>query len=225
MAIRLNLLAEAQAAEDMRRRDPVKRSIWIGASLAVLMLVWSTSLQLKAMIAKRELSKVEGQMKSFTNEYWQVLDNKRKGDDIQRKVNALEQLSATRFLHANVLNALQTATVDDVQLLRYRAEQLYATTDAIKPKTNGDHVTPGRPATITERVTVTLEGSDSSPNPGDQVTKFKETLANNSYFKEALGNKLNAVSLKSLGQPEFSPSNGRRGVYFTLECRFPEVTR
>ncbi len=29
MPIRLNLLAEAQAAEEMRRRDPVKRALWL----------------------------------------------------------------------------------------------------------------------------------------------------------------------------------------------------
>ena len=29
MPIRLNLLAEAQAAEDLRRRDPVKRALWL----------------------------------------------------------------------------------------------------------------------------------------------------------------------------------------------------
>src|SRR5580765_326131 len=225
MAIRLNLLAEAQAAEEMRRRDPVKRAIWIGAGLAIVMLAWSASLQFKVFLGKAELSKTEGQMKSFTNEYAVVLDNRRKGDDILRKVRALDQLTTHRFLHANVLNALQTATVNDVQLLRYRCEQLYAMTDGVKPKTNSDHhVTPGRPATVAERVTVTLEGNDSSANPGDQVTKFKEALATNPYFKEALGGKQNAVSLKSLGQPEFS-SSGRRGVYFTLECRFPEVTR
>lgn len=224
MAIRLNLLAELQAADEMRRRDPVKRAIWLGSALAVVILAWSASLQFKVILAKAELSKTERQMSSFTNEYAQVLDNRKKGDEILRKVQALDQLTSQRFLHATVMNALQVATVNDVQLLRYRCEQLYATTDAVKPKTNGDHVTPGRPATVTEKVTVTLEGNDSSANPGDQVTKFKEALATNPYFKEALGGKPNAVSLKSLGQPEFSPT-GRRGVYFTLECRFPEVTR
>src|SRR5438309_330883 len=166
MAIRLNLLAEAQAAEEMRRRDPVKRSIWISATLVIAMLGWSASLQLKAMVAKRELAKIEGQMGSFKTDYTQVMENKRKGDEIQHKVSALEQLTASRFLQANVLNALQGATVDDVQLLRYRAEQLYAATDAVKPKTNDNRVTPGRPGTVSEKVIVTLEGNDSSSNPG-----------------------------------------------------------
>jgi len=51
MPIRLNLLAEAQAIEEMRRHNPVKRAIWVGALLVCLMLVWSSSLQLKAMMA------------------------------------------------------------------------------------------------------------------------------------------------------------------------------
>jgi len=42
MPIRLNLLAEAQAAEEARRRDPVKRAIWIGALLVSVVLVWSS---------------------------------------------------------------------------------------------------------------------------------------------------------------------------------------
>jgi hypothetical protein len=224
MPIRLNLLAEAQATEEMRRRDPVKRAVWVGASLAAVMLAWSAWLQCRAMVAKGEVSKIQSQMHSFTNEYALVLDNKRKGDEILGKVSALDKLTSARFLHATVLNALQTTSVDDVQLLRYRCEQLFAMTDGVKPKTNGDHVTPGRPATVTEKVAVTLEGNDSSANPGDQVTRFKEALAKNEYFKEALGGRPNAVSLKSLGQPEFT-SSGRRGVYFTLECRYPEITR
>ena len=40
MSIRINLLAEAQIAEDLRRRDPVKRAIFAGAFLVVLALVY-----------------------------------------------------------------------------------------------------------------------------------------------------------------------------------------
>ena len=52
MPIRINLLAEAQALEDLRRRDPVKRASWAGLLLVLLVLVWISSLQLKAMIAR-----------------------------------------------------------------------------------------------------------------------------------------------------------------------------
>ena len=41
MPIHINLLAEAQAAEELRRHDPVKRAIFIGISLVVVALMWS----------------------------------------------------------------------------------------------------------------------------------------------------------------------------------------
>ncbi|MGC3957234.1 MAG: hypothetical protein QM813_04480 [Verrucomicrobiota bacterium] len=53
MPIRLNLLAEAQAAEELRRNDPVKRALWVSVLLIALVLVWASSLQLKLIVAKR----------------------------------------------------------------------------------------------------------------------------------------------------------------------------
>ena len=58
MPIRINLLAESQALEDMRRRDPVKRAIWVGVFLGLVILAWSSSLQLKAMVAKGKLNQI-----------------------------------------------------------------------------------------------------------------------------------------------------------------------
>ncbi len=223
MPIRLNLLAEAQAAEDLRRRDPVKRALWIAALLVCLMLVWSSSLQLKAMMVSREVSRAESLMKSFTNDFQQVIQNQKKMEDVRHKLGALQGLSTNRFLQANALNALQRAIVDDVQLIHLRTEQNYSFTDEVKARTNDTRVIPGKPATTTEKIVVSLEGSDSSSNPGDQVLKYKEAVATNDYFKQMTG-KPNAVALKSLSPPDLS-ANGRRSVFFTLECRFPEITR
>ena len=133
MPIRLNLLAEAQAVEDARRRDPVKRAMWAGGVMVAGMLAWSVSLQAKAMMAKREVDKVERQMTTFTNDFREVMANQGKVREAQGKINALNLLTKERFLHAPVLNALQLATVDDVQLLNYRADQAYFPTDAEDP--------------------------------------------------------------------------------------------
>src|SRR5262249_40779017 len=125
MPIRLNLLAEAQAAEDMRRRDPVKRAM-IGGALAVcLMLAWSSSLQLKSMVLSSQVSRAEGQMKDFTNDFAQVLANQKKTEDVNNKLAKLHELSADRFLQASALNALQQTIVDDVQLIHLKTEQSY----------------------------------------------------------------------------------------------------
>jgi len=59
MPIHINLLAEAQAAEELRRRDPVKRGIFLGASLVVLMLVWSGMIQINSALANARLTGVQ----------------------------------------------------------------------------------------------------------------------------------------------------------------------
>jgi hypothetical protein len=225
MPIRLNLLAEAQAAEELRRRDPVKRAGWVGVFLVFLMLAWSSSLQLKAMRAKGELSRIEAQLAANTNDYRHVIESQRATADSFQKMAALRQLATNRFLSGVLLNALQRTTVEDVQLTRLRTEQAYVLTDATKSRTTDDNRTiPGHPASSTEKITLMLDGIDSSLSPGEQVNRFREVLATNAYFREALA-KTNAISLKNLSAPQISSTAGKACVLFTLECRYPDKTR
>lgn len=226
MPIRLNLLAEAQAAEEARRRDPVKRAIWIGALLVSLMLVWSSSLQLKAMLAKNDVSRLEIQMNALTNDYKRVLDDQRMMADFTHKLAALRQLSANRFLNGTLLNALQKTTHDDVQLVHLRVVQEYIIVEEVKARTNANRVTvtPGKPGSSTERIALVLDANDSSINAGEQVLKFKEILAKNDYFQNMLGSS-SEMLVKNLSQATQNPETGRPSVMFTLECRFPERKR
>lgn len=223
MPIHLNLLAEAQAAEELRRRDPVKHAIWVAGLLVALMLVWSSGLYLKTMIARRALNRVEGQITVRTNDFQQVLDYRNKTGDIETKLTALVQLATNRFLNGTLLNALQHAIVPDVQVSRVRVDQNYTATAETKTKHEGARTIPGKPATATEKITVFIEAKDSSPNPGDEVNRFKEKIAGNPYFQSALG-KTPDVRLTYLSQPQTS-SGGKPFVQFTLECRYPEKTR
>ena len=225
MAIRLNLLAELHAAEDLRRKDPAKRAMWVGALLTVVMLVWASSVQMKTMLANRDLGRLQGTMQNFTNDYQQVVQNEGKIAEVRHKIAELNRMSTNRVLQATILNALQKTTVDDVQLMHYKVEQSYAVTEAGKAKTNSDgKITPGKPATASEHIVVNLDGSDTSPTPGDQVTKFQQTLAASGYF-QAMAGRSNSFALKNISNPEFLASTGKRGVNFTLECRYPETTR
>ena len=73
MPIRINLLAEAHAAEELRRKDPVKRGIYGAVVVVSCVLIWALTLQLKIMAAKHELphkfwetaANVEGQGRLF----------------------------------------------------------------------------------------------------------------------------------------------------------------
>jgi|ERR1051326_1041542 hypothetical protein len=223
MPIRINLLAEAQALEELRRRDPVKRAIWLGAGLVILMLGWSSSLQVKAMFAKGELNRINAQLTTRTNEFQQVLVNQTKLILVNRKLNALQEMSTNRLLHGSLLNALQQTTLDDVQLVRLRTDESYFFNEEIKVKTNSfDRVIPGKPASVTEKIVVTLDAKDSSVNSGDQVSKFKHKVSESPYFQAALG-KTNEVRLTNLSPPQ--GIDGKSFVLFTVECRYGEKTR
>jgi hypothetical protein len=212
MPIRLNLLAEAQALEDLRRRDPVKRAIWAAACLGVLLLAWAASLQFGALIGKMDLNRMEARLASHTNAFRLVLDNQKKLSDANQKLNALRQFSANRFLQGSLLNALQHATLQDVQLTRFRSEQTYVLSNEPKP------------GTATEKILLALEARDTSaPNPGDQVNQLKHAIMDCPYFQDALG-KTNEPRLVSLSPPR-TTTDGKPFVAFAFECRFPDKTR
>ncbi len=224
MPIRINLLAEAQALEELRRRDPVKRAIWVAGFLVALVLIWSISLQARIIRDNSRLKGLEAKSKSQENEYEQVINNQKKLVEVEHKTTALRQLATNRFLLANLLNALQTTTVDDVQLVRLKLAQEFLLTPEVKPKTNDSRVIPGKPATATEKTTLVLEAKDFSPRPGEQVSKFKDALVGATYFQNTLG-KTNEIKLTSLSPPQVAPESGKLHVLFSLEGRYPETTR
>jgi hypothetical protein len=224
MPIRLNLLAEAQAAEEQRRKDPVKRAIWAAVLLTVLVLAWASSLQLKAIVSNSALGSVAAEMNACTNDYNQVVEMQKKTGDMTQKLTALQTLTTNRFLNGNLLNALQQTTVENVQFVHLRLNQTYNLAEETKPKTNGSKVIPGTPAKVTEKLVLTLDGADSSPNPGEQVARMKDAIATYSYFQERLDN-TNPVLWKNSSSPQISPDTGKAVVTFTLECRYIEKTR
>jgi hypothetical protein len=223
MPIHINLLAEAQAAEDLRRRDPVKRAIFIGVSLVLVSLMWSGTVETSALLANKRYAGVQGSINAQTNAYQRVESNRKKIATIQTKLAALQKLQAARFLEGSLLDALQHATVDNVQLTRLRVDQAYFLTEGTASQTNDDRVVAGRPATVKERIIAHLDARDFSANPGDQVNKFKEVIAKQAYF-QAMLDKTNGVKLAN---PPSAPQTdaGKPYVMFTLDCRYPEVAR
>jgi hypothetical protein len=223
MPIRINLLAEAAALEEQRRQDPVKRAALAGILVVLILIAFSSWLQLQVMIVKSEVTKVDAQIATRSKEFQQVLDDQRNLTDVTRRLGMLHEMATNRLLYGTLLNALQKNIIDDVQLTRFRTEQSYVLSEGTKSKTNADNrVIPGRPASVTEKVLLSLEARDSGSNPGDQVNKYKQAMADATYFREILG-KTNEFRLTSLSPPQ--ALDGKPFVQFGLECRFPEKTR
>jgi len=224
MPIRLNLLAEAQALQEVRRRDPIKRVLLVGVSLVILMLVWASSLQVRALMDQHYVNRVLADVQANEPAYQAVMTNRQQIAEARDKLLALHSLTTNRFLNGTLLHALQQVTTDDVQLSHLKVTQSYLLTEQIKARTNGSKVVPGSPATVTEKIVLTLEGNDNSASPGDQLAKYKETLTAHAYFRDQLS-AASQFNLKNLSAPQTSLETGRPTVHFTLEFRFPEKTR
>ena len=223
MPIKINLLAEAQIADDLRRRDPVKRAIITGSFLVVLALVWSSSVQLKVVIKKSELNQMQARIQARTNEWQAVVDSQKKISDMRAKLESLQKLSSARFLQGNLLNGLQQLNFDGVQLASLSVNQSYFKEAGTAGSTSGGRTTPGRPAATTEKIVIMLDARDVSSSPGDQVNKFKENVASQDYFKSIIS-KTNGVQLTSLSPLQTGP-DGHAFELFTLECALPLKTR
>ncbi|HEY1719114.1 MAG TPA: hypothetical protein VGH42_12580 [Verrucomicrobiae bacterium] len=223
MPIHINLLAEAQAAEEMRRRDPVKRVVFFGASFVILALIWSGMVEINAVLSNQRLTGVQVAIDTRTNEYDRALANQTKAAAAKSKLEALQKLQSSRFLQGNLLNALQQTVVNGVQLTRLRVDQSYVQTGGTDPQTNGDRVIMGRPPIVRERIILSLDARDFSANPGDQVNKFKDAIASQSYFKAML-DKTNGIELTALSAPQNGP-DGKPFVLFTVECHYPDQIR
>jgi hypothetical protein len=229
MPIRINLLAEAQAAEEERRKDPVKRGTYVAGFLVCLVVLWAASLQVKILGARSEMKNLEAKWKSIEKDYQTTVETQRGSMEAEAKLSSLHQMTTNRFLWGNVLNAFQQTLggIDGVQVVRFKGEQSYALTEGTANRTNGTAVVPGKPATATERISMNVEARDTSPQPGKLVNEFKESIANVSFFKENL-TRTNGVLLTSRSAPQGgpdSPDGKQTFVMFSLKCSFPEKTR
>lgn len=223
MPIRINLLAEQQAAEELRRRDPVKRATWAAGFVLALLLVWAGFLQVSLMGAMREVNRYGAEWKALEKDYNQVASNLNTVALAKQRIAALQSLATNRFLWAPALNALQYAWVEDVQTIRLRTEQTYTQTEGVKPSTNAAGVvSSGKPPTARERVVLAIEAKDYSSNPGDQILKFQEKINNEPYFKTNL-QKSELTGRTPVQTDASNPS--RPFVLFTVECQFPEKRR
>jgi len=223
MAIRINLLAEEQAAEEMRRKNPVKLAIWIGSFLVAVVLLWILKLQLEIGVSKNTYSTIEQSSHDNAKRYAAVTNNIGRTAQMERKLAALDRLETNRFFWAPVLNALQQTMIDGIQFIRITGVQRYGKEDA---KTVGGGANAKRvPGTTIELVSLYIEAKDFHPNL-ENYNKFKETLCNYGFFARNLGRKDGFIldgTLSAITVEAADPS--RQFVTFKLASHWPEIRR
>ncbi len=225
MPIRINLLAEAQAAAELRRRDPVKLGIWVGGFLVCVVLLWAAKLQMDLLFANMAYKRAEANWARVENRYKQVTTNQARTVFLEDRLARLDRLSTNRFLWGSLLNSLQTTVVDGVQLTRIKGEQTYQRIEAVPGKNVAGKLVPRQPAASIEHITLSLDAKDWDFG-GQTYNNYKQTLSRSDYFLKHAGSD-GFVLGNTLGAPVTDPSDsqGRQFVPFTLTCSFPEVRR
>lgn len=209
MPIRINLLAEAQAAEEVRRRDPAKRAAWGALIVVAGVLAWICLLQAQIIVVNSNLSTQLGKLNSLTNQYTAVVASETKLREVSSKLTALNRFAGARYLQATPLDTLMRANVDGIQIIKLHTDQTVEMITEPKPSS-------------TQKIKLILDVKDSSANPGnEQINKYKQALAATPYFKtEHIST--NDIQLRNLGMAQIDTETGKPYVQFTLECVYPE---
>jgi hypothetical protein len=217
MPIKLNLLAEAQAQEEMRRKDPVKFATFVGALAVVISLVWFSASFATLKMTENKLNVVKAEIATHTNDYALVIQNKNKIAACQKRQDELDKINEARLLQGPLLDALQQIYVPNVAIIRTRLDQTFSLKEGVQTKG-------GRtPNTATEKTLLTVDAKDYSANPGDQINRFKDSFSRSAYFKTVL--ETNGVRLAGSPSAPQTGVDGKLFVQFTLECRYPEKNR
>ncbi len=127
MPIRINLLAEQQFAEEARRKDPFKRAIIIGSTLSILMVVWVLLLHMQLKGRRAELANLEAEFKRVDEKAKVVRNVSAEAGIFERRLASLEKYSTNRVLWANMLDALQRATFEQIRFKSVTVAQRYVT--------------------------------------------------------------------------------------------------
>jgi hypothetical protein len=132
MAIKINLLADLQAAEESRRKDPIKRAVFGGCALLVLVLGWICTTQMQVWAARHDLNSQLTRLKGVEETSKQAKNRQVASLEAESRLKALDRYSSNRFFWGTFLDALQHVSVDGIRLTEVRAEQRYTANDALK---------------------------------------------------------------------------------------------
>jgi len=221
MAIRINLLAEEQAAEELRRKNPVKLGIWVASFFVAVVALYILKLQLDIGFSQKAYNSVEQLWKDNTAKYAAVTNNMAKIAEIDRKLSALDRLSTNRFFWAPVLNALQQTMINDIQVIKVTGDQKYIKEE---PKSIGSGDNKKTiPGSMVEKTTLYIDAKDFNPN-AQNYDKFKETLSNFGFFVTNLQHGF--ILDGTLSAPTADPSDPNRlFVAFKLVSHFKDASR
>lgn len=217
--IKINLLAEEIAAEELRRKDPLKRVIWAGGALVGLFVVWAVLLQFDVMKSDNALQRTANDWSNLEKQDGLIRTNRTKTGELERRLAMLNKLSTNRFLWSAPLNALQYCLVDKVEVMDIHVAQSYRVSSVVKDS-QGVVV---KPAVSVEDIVMTVKGTDYADVREGNHIRFMNKMAQNPYFKETLRK---PDSFKGIEQMQkLQEAEGKKASSFSFSAQFQLKTR
>jgi hypothetical protein len=218
-SIRINLLAEAQEAAEMRRRDPVRRVRWAAAGVVILIMMWAAILSLRLRRGTAELTRLGAEQQTLQKNSGQAIAAAKLSGETARSLTALKLQAARRFFFAPTLSALQFTTVPNIQFHSLRIEQAVVSDPGARAVVeNGVTLTPEKPASATEKTLLVIQGKNYADSKA--IDKLVETIASHPHFKQNL-RRTDPVLLRDLQPRQVDPADPNRTFQlFTIECIF-----
>ena len=213
-------MAEAQALEEARRRNPVKLGSWVAGFFVALVGLFIMMKQLDINYAKAVKAGLDEQWKADEAKYTGVTNAEASIAALQGKIAALDHLHTNRFLWGPVLNALQQTVVDQVQVTHIWTLQ---TLDREAPRTIANKTIPG--TANFEKVRLSIAGRDYSPAT-DGYKKYEDALNHSPFFAKKMGGR-EGFTIEGAPGPKLqeAPGSSREYHVFTLTNQFPDIRR
>jgi hypothetical protein len=126
MPIRINLLAEQQEAEEARRKDPVKRAVWIGSALVFLTVIWTLLLHMEVKAKRQELVNIDDRFRKLEEGAKATRARMVEASDIKNRITSLERYSNNRVLWASTFDAFQKVTMEQIRFKGIQFNQRYS---------------------------------------------------------------------------------------------------
>lgn len=223
MPIRINFLAEEQAAEDLRRRDPVKRNVMGAVAVVGLLALWAIYVLVMGIRDKAVLSGKQSEWEGMKAAVEAVEKDEKRIRDVEKNLIDLTRLATNRFMWGPVLDALQQTLPDNVMVTRLEGQQSYIV--FVPPALTREQIKEGakpKPPSATEKISLRIKGIDVGERADRAYSLFLKNISTHPYFTKNL--MPNGVVFSQAPSPALDP-DGRQVVGFELECRYPEVVR
>jgi hypothetical protein len=232
MPIRINLLAETQAEEELRRKDPVKRIILGAVGLVIVVIAWTGTLVWQAKAKESELAATRQKLEQLKPRHEQIKRNDLLAVEARQKIERLHYYATNRFLWAPVLNALAQVCTNsfatNITFNRLQTDQQFVELPAVKAVTNaaGQVITPARPEGIGERNRIVVEARDYGQEVDNNYKKFQDAVTEAPFFKGLLDPR-NPATLNNLtlGAADPLQPGSRPFRTFVMQFQFAEKFR